>query len=135
MRILFLHVNKIQWKARQKAIKNSSFEELGLKEGEETDALACFICVESGDLAKINAAVDNIVDIARRIGAKRIVLYPYAHLFPEKLASPSEAVEVIKSIAKRLSKQFSVKVAAFGYYKELLVHVKGHPLAELSRRI
>jgi threonyl-tRNA synthetase len=78
--------------------------------------------------------VKNIVDIAKQVKTKNVVLYPYAHL-SSNLASPELAVKVLDEAEKALNKNFNLVRAPFGYYKEFEMKVKGHPLSELSREI
>src|SRR3990172_3384931 len=137
MKILTLHVDYINFKPLKKALK--SITELTEKEkkGQEvSEALVVLTAVEQGDLVKetVSALVENIKDIAAQVKAKKVVLYPYAHL-SNNLSSPETAEEILKGAEKSLEKMFSVVRAPFGYYKEFELKVKGHPLSELSREI
>ena len=40
---------------------------------------------------------------------------------------------ILQKTAEKLESVFTVATAPFGWYKEFNIHVKGHPLAELSR--
>lgn len=137
MKILSLHVDYINFKPLKKALKKigalSETEKKGRKEGE---SLVILTAVESGDSIEKSAKelVKNIKDIAGKVKAKNIVLYPYAHL-SNTLASPEVAVGVLEKAEKELKKDFRVVRAPFGYYKEFELKVKGHPLSELSREI
>ncbi len=138
MKILTLHVDYITFRPLKKALKNISElsgEEKKQKRVEE--ALAVMTSVEkTDDLEKsVEELVRNIEEIAGQVKAKRIVLYPYAHL-SRNLASPEVAVQVLEHAEKELKKKkFEVHRAPFGYYKEFEMKVKGHPLSELSREI
>jgi threonyl-tRNA synthetase len=138
MKILALHVDWIKFKPLKKALK--SVEELPedrKKEKEVKEALVILTAVEKQDESNlkgaVSALVDNIKDIAGKVKADTIVLYPYAHLSPN-LSSPPSAISVLDKTAAELKKQkFKVEQAPFGYYKEFSLKVKGHPLSELSR--
>ncbi|MDP2628592.1 MAG: threonine--tRNA ligase [Nanoarchaeota archaeon] len=137
MKILTLHCDYINFKPLKKALK--SIGELSEKEkkGENIkEVLVVMTAVEKGDDVKISAEklVENVMDVAKQVKAKNIVLYPYAHL-SSKLASPDIAVKVLENAEKELKKNFKVSRAPFGYYKEFELKVKGHPLSELSREI
>jgi len=136
MKILCLHVDYIKFKPLKKALKN--VQELSEKEkkgNEVKEALAVLIAVEKSDSKEtVNGLVENIKDVAKQINAKKIVLYPYAHL-SKNLGNPELAVEILSSAEKLLKKDFEVVKAPFGYYKEFELKVKGHPLSELSREI
>jgi len=138
MKILLLHTDYIKFKPLKKAIK--SIKELSEKEkkGEEiNEALVVLSAVEKSDLdikKVVEEVVKNVEDVAKQVGAKNIVLYPYAHLSSD-LASPEIAVKVLDETEKVLKKKFNVSRVPFGYYKEFELKVKGHPLSELSREI
>jgi len=140
MKILSLHVDYISFRPLKKALKkieDLSEDEKVAKRVEE--ALAIMTAVEKSDEGNIENSVGelvkNIEDIAKQVNAKRIVLYPYAHL-SSNLANPEFAVEVLKKAESELrKKKFEVHRAPFGYYKEFELKVKGHPLSELSREM
>ena len=136
MRVLFLHCDSIKFKPVKKALKDA--EDAALKEQEVHECLVCFTAVEKSDESDekgiVKKYVENIKDVAGQVKAKTLVLYPYAHL-SSQLASPAIAQQVLKDARKVLEKDFSVSSAPFGWYKEFTVHVKGHPLSELSREI
>jgi len=100
------------------------------------NSLVVFTTIEAGDDdAIIPTAVESIIDHARQIGVKSIVLYPYAHL-SSNLAIPSKARLVLEALRDRLSKLgYDVYKAPFGWYKRFLLEAAGHPLSELSRTI
>jgi len=138
MKILSLHVDFIEFKPLKKALKN--IKELSEKEKKSKrigEALVIMTAVEKTDI-NIEEVVDKLVneikEIAKQVNAKKIVLYPYAHLSKE-LASPETAIKVLDEAEKKLKNYFEVVKAPFGYYKEFSMKVKGHPLSELSREI
>jgi threonyl-tRNA synthetase len=136
MKILFLHCDYIKFKPLKKALK--SVAELGEKEKKEQEVKECLVCltaVEKGDsIGNVGDLVENVKDVAKQVKAKKVVLYPYAHL-SNNLANPELAVSVLNDAEKHLKKDFEVHRAPFGYYKEFELKVKGHPLSELSREI
>ena len=138
MKILSLHCDYIRFKPVKKALKNP--EELS-KEQEKTkevkECLVILTAVEKGDsIELVKKLVENIEDIASQVKAKKIVLYPYAHL-SSQLALPEIAISVLKEAEQELKKlkKYDIVRAPFGYYKEFELKCKGHPLAELSREI
>ncbi len=139
MKILALHVDYINFKPLKKALKSvAELSEKEKKGSEIRDALAILTSVEKSDTNIEETAkklVENIKDIAEKVNATNIVLYPYAHLSSD-LASPENAIKVLEFAEKELKKnKFTVSKAPFGYYKEFELKVKGHPLSELSRVI
>lgn len=139
MRVLFLHVDYLEYEVKQKALKGIPDLPESKRRARVEDALVCFISAERRDepnpAGAAKAAAANIVDVAGQVHTKRIVLYPYAHL-SSSLAAPGPAQELIASLEKELvAGGFEVHASPFGYYKSFKVAVKGHPLSELSREI
>ena len=138
MKILSLHCDYLKFKPVKKALKEpEALSEKQKKSKEIKECLVIFIAVEKGDdLNLAKKLVENIQDIANQVKAKKIVLYPYAHL-SSQLASPDIAISVMKEAEQELRKikKYEVIRAPFGYYKEFELKCKGHPLAELSREI
>ncbi|NCN86246.1 threonine--tRNA ligase [archaeon] len=137
MKTLNLHVDYIEWEGLKKALKSMddlSEEEIKKQRVEET--LVIMTAVEKTDSLKMmDEYLENIKTIASQVGAKNIVLYPYAHLSSD-LGKPELAVEFLKTAEKRLKEEgVNVFRAPFGYYKTFEMKVKGHPLSELSRNI
>lgn len=98
------------------------------------EPLVVFTAVEKGDDEDVvDKAVKEIRDTAEKVGAKRVVIYPYAHL-SSNLSSPDLAVKLLKLMEAKLL-DFEVYRAPFGWYKAFRISCKGHPLSELSREI
>src|SRR5205823_5957669 len=139
MRVLFLHVDYLEYEVKQKALQGIPDVPEAKRRGKVDEALVCFLTAEQRDETNppgvAKAAAANIVDIAGQVRTKRIVLYPYAHL-SSSLAAPGPAQELISYLEKELvARGFEVHASPFGYYKSFKVAVKGHPLSELSREI
>lgn len=140
MRILLIHAEKFWWKVHQPArisIRDSLTSEN--KEFETANTLVAFTAVEKKDESEVEdacrRAVKAIIEVAGRLGVNKIILYPYAHLSTD-LSKPKTAVKVLKKIYEMLrERNFEVYRSPFGYYKEFILHCKGHPLAESLRII
>jgi len=137
MKILSLHCDYIKFKPLRKALKHP--EELSKKRQEEItvqEPLVIMVAVEKHDEKNpdlIKQLIKEIEDLAKQVKAKKIVLYPYAHL-SSSLSKPDFALKTLEKAEKAL-KKFEITRAPFGYYKEFELKVKGHPLSELSRDI
>lgn len=138
MRILMWHVDKfkstITEKGRSKVIER--YED-PVTEAEE--ALVAFSAVEKqdGEDPEVVAirATDAIDSQAELLKVKAIVLHPFAHLFAD-LANPDIAVEVLDMIGDRLRERgYEVKRTPFGWFNELEIKAKGHPVSRVARRI
>lgn len=132
MRILQLHSDFIEYKPVQKEIAIA--EEAEKKPVRYEDIVVLFTAVEEGDdKAVAQKAVDEIEVFLKKLKANRILIYPYAHL-SSNLAKPVEALKVVKTM-EAYSKEKGIEVfrAPFGWNKQFMISIKGHPLAEQSR--
>lgn len=140
MKILSLHCDYLKFKPLKKAIKNpQELSEEQKKEVEVKEPLGIFVAVEKGDEGSVEKTIEelvkNVLDLLSKTGAKKVVLYPYAHLSSD-LSSPDVALKVLEGAENELKKKkIEVFRAPFGYYKEFELKCKGHPLAELSRSV
>lgn len=134
MRILIWHCENFTYKPVEKALKDA--EEIEIKEHSYNEVLVVLMSVESGDdESMVRYIADEIIRLADDVKAQRVLLYPYAHLSSE-LAPPEIARELISRILDEIKiRGVECYSAPFGYYKEFVAHVKGHPLAERSRII
>jgi len=135
MRILSLHCDYIKFKPVKKAIsKPEELSEDRKKEIVVKDPLVILTAVEKGDDDKIvKQLTESVNKTANEVKAKRIVLYPYAHL-SSNLSDPTTALEYLTEAEGVLRAEgFEVTRAPFGYYKEFELKCKGHPLSELSK--
>ena len=142
MQLLFIHSDFIEYEARDKTRVAEEIENRSARVRVE-EALVVFIAVERGDGDEHNSnseyvvekATEEVISVAKKVGAEKIVLYPYAHLSSE-LASPEISMEILKAMEKQLrARGMEVKRAPFGWYKAFTIRCKGHPLSELSRKI
>ena len=133
MRVLYVHSYTFEYRVRQPAtkVRDEDYEpEMSLD-----NVLVVFVAVEEGDGdEKLARVVEDIADIAGRVSAKTVLLYPYAHL-SNRLAPLATARELFNKLYALARERISLDVrkAPFGYYKEFKLHCIGHPLAELSR--
>lgn len=137
MRLLLMHADLIAYEtlSRTKVAETDIVAKDAMQ-----DALVAFCAVESADetdpedIAAQTAA--EIRAVAAKVGAVRVMIYPYAHLSSD-LARPVAAVSVLKETVRVLTATSSLEVrrAPFGYYKKFTVTCKGHPLSELSRHL
>ena len=138
MQLLFIHSDYIEYEAKQKTRVAEPIDESKKHERIE-EVLVVFVAVEREDETNARYAVEKALEetssVFNKVGAERIVLYPYAHL-SSTLASPEMSMEMLKAMERDLlSSGVDVKRAPFGWYKSFTLQCKGHPLSELSRKI
>ncbi len=136
MRALYIHADFMEFEAKKKTPVAEDVPEQ-MHEGRMEEALVAFLTVEGVDEEDPQqvcaAAVDDIMETAARVGAERIMLYPYAHLSND-LSSPKAATSMMRSMEEAIAvRGMEVARAPFGWYKAFSVRCKGHPLSELSR--
>jgi len=139
MRLLLVHADKFEYEAREKAVKVPEPLDDSRKKGTLEDGLIVFCTVEKGDEQApervITNASNSIEEVLGWLKAKKVMIYPYAHL-STSLASRDPAINILKGLEKELlTKGYEVKRSPFGWYKSFTMTAKGHPLSELSRTI
>jgi len=109
------------------------------RSGRLEEVLVVFTAAEEEDGSNIEGVSKNaareIAEVARKVEAKRVALYPYAHL-SSSLAPPKVAVKLLDATRDTLRELgLEVHRLPFGWYKAFKLSCKGHPLSELSRTI
>jgi threonyl-tRNA synthetase len=134
LRILQLHSDFIEYKPIKKEVAMA--EEAEKKTSRLEDLVVLFTSVEEGDdEAVAKRAVDEVKVALEKLGAKRILIYPYAHL-SSNLAKPSNALRILK-VMEKYAKEAGIEThrTPFGWNKQFSLSIKGHPLAEQLRVI
>ena len=132
MRILQLHCDSIEFTPVKKEIKSA--EEIEPVSKKLDEVVVAFVAIEDGDNSIVaKKAMSEITESMNKVGCKKLLLYPYAHL-SSKLASPSTALSILKEM-ESLAQNLEVSRAPFGWTKSYKIQVKGHPLAENSKTI
>lgn len=132
MRILQLHCDSIEYTPTKKEIKSA--EDITPEPKKLDEVVVAFVAMEQGDDSNTaKKAIGEITASMEKVGCKKLLLYPYAHL-SSNLASPSLALSLLKEM-ESLAEGYEVSHAPFGWTKSYNVKVKGHPLAESSKTI
>ena len=130
MRVLQLHCDSIEYTPTKKEIKSA--EEIKPETVVLEEVVVCFVAVEEDDDSTVaKTAIFEIQESMKKIGCKKLLLYPYAHL-SSKLASPNTGLSILKEMESSAS-NIIVTRAPFGWTKAFSIKVKGHPLAESSK--
>jgi len=136
MRTLYIHADSMEFEAKKKTPVAEDIPD-DMHNGKMNEVLVVFITVEGDDegkAAQVSAeASADILETMKRVGAERVMLYPYAHL-SSSLAKPKASLEILKLMEETIKANGTeVSRAPFGWYKAFTVKCKGHPLSELSR--
>jgi threonyl-tRNA synthetase len=138
MKTLYIHADYMEFEVQKPTPVAEKIEE-AQKKGRLEEVLAAFISVEKQDEDKIELVAEeaaaDIADVAAKVKAERIMLYPYAHLSSD-LSDPETGKKMMRAVEEKLKERdLEVMRAPFGWYKAFRISCKGHPLSELSREI
>ena len=132
MRILQLHCDSIEYTPTKKEIRSA--EDIDDPQTVRLEELVVvFVAIEDGDDSSVaQNAITQIKNSVEKIGCKKLLLYPYAHL-SSNLAKPSVAISLLAEMESGASDLDEVSHSPFGWTKSYKLQVKGHPLAESSK--
>lgn len=137
MRLLMFHVDAFTAEPTERGrskVVDAAPESVSIAEGLVVFA-ACERQDEAEPAAVAGRAVAAIVDIAKRLGARTVVLHSFSHLFVE-LSSAPVAREILDGVQRQLEEQgYAVSQTAFGYFNRFELRAKGHPLSRVARQV
>jgi threonyl-tRNA synthetase len=142
MRVLFLHADRFSYEVTGETSITKQLDPIPpeMLKGAAEDVLVCMMAIEKDDGEKaagiISRAVQDITAQCEKLKAKKVFLYPYAHL-SSTLETPRTAARIMEKLELSLLKPGDLEIyrAPFGVYKRFEIKVKGHPLSELGRNI
>ena len=139
MRFLSFHCDYFRFKATKRS-RSKIFEELTEENRENgfENVIALYISVEKRDEDStefISKAIKEIEKITTQLKVSNIIVLSFAHLFGE-LSNPEFGLKALKNLEKILVENgFNVLRPPFGWFNELELKAKGHPLSRISRKI
>ena len=139
MRFLSFHCEYFRYQTTDRS-RSSVFEELTVKnkEGSLENVLVLFISIEERDETNTNFLKKTLKEInllSSQLKVRKIILLSFAHLFAE-LSSPKFALSSLKKLENILINEgYEILRPPFGWFNELEMKAKGHPLSRVSRRI
>ncbi|MEM2910726.1 MAG: threonine--tRNA ligase [Nitrososphaerota archaeon] len=134
MKLLIYHTDFVEYEPVER--EGRVVEETEMTRKRFEDIVLILTTIEEGDDdTVVDKAVGELKEYLARIGSKRVLIYPYAHL-SNKLAAPEKALETLRLFREKCKVEgMEVYTSPFGWTKALLLSVKGHPLAEQFRSI
>ena len=125
----------MQNKSRSKLIEDLSDNN---QIGELENCLVLFITVEKRDEDNtdlISHALIEIEKVTSQLKITNIVILSFAHLFG-KLSTPEYSFNSLKDLEMNLKeKGYNTLRPPFGWFNEIELKAKGHPLSRISRII
>ncbi len=133
MRVLFWYCERFAWKPTLKTLDD--FPEAA--PGELRNGVVAFIHVEPKDTQKGSSAETKLVKnakwLARKWDSKQVLLHSFTHLAEDK-AEPEQAKLLMDRVQQRLvGAGYQASLTAYGYFNDLSIEAKGHPLARIFK--
>jgi len=133
MRVLFWYCEKFAWKPTMKTLDDFPDAD----PGEQRNGVVAFIHVEPKDMQEGSSAETKLVKnakwVARKWDTKLVLLHSFTHL-AEKKAEPDQAKLLMDRVQERLvNAGYQASLTAYGYFNDLSIEAKGHPLARIFK--
>jgi len=137
MRILLWYCEKFSWQAAMKTLKDAP----EAQPGDYQDVIVAFVHIEPKDVLEGSSAatklLKNLKWLAKKWqkdGAKsKIILHSFTHLGEQK-ADADKARELLNQVEIRLiNTDYSAIQTPYGYFLDLDMQAKGHPLARIYK--
>jgi threonyl-tRNA synthetase len=137
VRLLIFHVSRFACTATQKG-RSNIVEPLPEKTSVFHDGLLVLAAVEAGDerasAAVAGDAADEVARLASQLGARRVLVHPFSHLFGEPAATEN-AVTLLDLLRDQLARhELEASRSPFGWFFSWELSAKGHPLSRVARR-
>ncbi len=137
MRLLIWHVDSFLAEPTERG--RSKIADAAPKAVSMSDGLVVFAACEKRDEPEPEAVAERataaIVEVAKQLGARAVVLRSFAHLFVE-LSTPALAKRILDSLETQLAEDdYTVLQTAFGWFNRLEMKAKGHPLSRVARQV
>lgn len=138
MRLLIIHVSRFAYTATQRG-RSSVVEPLTEKTSVFEDGLLVLAAAEAGDERSAEEvaerAADEVAELAGRVGARRALVHPFAHLFGEP-APLEAAVGVLDGLTRALRRRgLEAERSPFGWFFSWELSARGHPLSRVARQV
>lgn len=137
MRVLVWHLDRFRSVVTEKG-RSPVCEEPRAREAMAANCALCMIAVEKADEGRVEDVAARFAEFAgehaRTIGVTTFVLLPFSHLFVQ-LGDPHTALAIFDSIETKLvSAGLDVIRLPFGWFNELELKAKGHPVSRVARQ-
>lgn len=133
MKVLFWYCQRFAWTPTIKTldqVPDSGPEEV-------KDTVVAFVHVEPRDLAPGSSSLTKLLKnakwLARKWEVSEILLHSFTHLAQEK-AGPDQAKSLLDQAEARLTNAgYNASQTAYGYFNDISMEAKGHPLARIFK--
>ena len=133
MRVLFWYCEKFAWNPKIKTLDDFPDAD----PDERHNVVVAFIHVEPKDVDGNSSAETKLVKnakwLARKWDVKEVLLHSFTHLAEEK-ADPVDAKALMNRVSNRLDNAgYEASQTPYGYFNDLSIEAKGHPLARIFK--
>ncbi len=133
MRVLFWYCDRFDWNPAMKTLEDVPEAEPSANE----KAVVAFVHVEPKDVEGGGSVETKLVKnakwLARKWEVKDVILHSFTHLGEEK-AEPEQAKTLLDRTMERLVKAgYNAVQTPYGYFLDLVITAKGHPLARIYK--
>ncbi|MCD4722369.1 MAG: threonyl-tRNA synthetase editing domain-containing protein [Desulfobacula sp.] len=133
MRVLFWYCDKFGWTPTIKTLETAPVSD----PEEHEKVVVAFVHIEPKDIQNGSSSETKLVKnakwLARKWDVKKILLHSFTHLAEEK-AGPEQAKLLLDRVQDRLVKaEYQALQTAYGYFNDLVIEAKGHPLARIFK--
>lgn len=133
MRILLWYCEQFNWNPAIKTLESVPDS----KPGYSSEAIVAFVHVEPKDVQEGSSSekklLKNLKWLAKKWDNTSIILHSFTHLGEEK-AEAAQALALLNRVEKRLeSVGYDVTQTPYGYFLDLDMRAKGHPLARIYK--
>jgi hypothetical protein len=133
MRVLFWYCDRFDWTPAFQALPDAADPE----PAENENCVVAFVHIEPKDVESESSAETKLVKnakwLARKWQISSVILHSFTHLAEEK-AEADEARALLDRTQQRLETAgYSVTQTPYGYFLDLVIQAKGHPLARIFK--
>ncbi len=133
MRILLWYCERFNWNPAMKTLETAPEAMPGCY----SEQIVAFVHIEPEDVQEGSSAekklLKNLKWLAKKWHNQSIILHSFTHLGEAK-AEPQQARELLNRVEQRLlNVGFQVIQTPYGYFLDLDMQAKGHPLARIYK--
>lgn len=133
MRVMFWYCERFNWTPAIKTLEDSPPASAAANE----NVIVAFVHIEPGDILETGSRETKLVKnskwLARKWDVKTIILHSFTHLGEEK-ADPEAAGDLLDRVRQRLENAgYEAIQTPYGYFLDLDIQAKGHPLARIYK--
>lgn len=135
MRILLWYCEKFNWNPAIKTLDSVPDSE----PGNFKEVIVAFVHIEPKDIQQGSSSekklLKNLKWLAKKWDNQSIILHSFTHLGEEK-AEPEQALDLLNRVEQRLvNVGYTVQQTPYGYFLDLDMQAKGHPLARIYKEL